>query len=86
MDIVKKGVLIRSTAKMGSGLGGVSVGRKLSGSTTLPTIITKVVGTPQMVFTNLIRTTHVNRTINRPLMSSMATRRYKRVDVANPRG
>jgi len=29
--------------------------------------------TPQMVFTNPIMTTHVNRTINQPLMSSMAT-------------
>jgi hypothetical protein len=86
MDVVRKGVLIRSITKLGSGLGGVLIGRKLSGSTTLPTITAKVVGTPLMVFTNLIMTTHVNMTIDLSLMSSMAARRYRSVDVANPRG
>jgi hypothetical protein len=46
MDVVRKGVLIKSTAKLGSGLSGVSIGTKLNESTTLPTIITKVVRTP----------------------------------------
>jgi hypothetical protein len=63
MDVVKRGVLIGSTTKLGSGLGGVSVGWKLNGSSALPTTI-RVVGTPQMVFTNLIMITHVNRTAN----------------------
>jgi hypothetical protein len=45
MDVVKRGALIRSITKLGSGLCGVSTKKKLNGSTTLPTTITKVVGT-----------------------------------------
>jgi hypothetical protein len=44
MDVVKRGILIRSTTKLSSGLGGVST-RNLSQSSTLPTTI-GVVGTP----------------------------------------
>jgi hypothetical protein len=62
MDIVKKGILIGFVEKLGSGLGGVLTRRKQNGSTTLLTTITKVFGTFQIVFTNLIMTTHVNRT------------------------
>jgi len=46
MDVVKRGVLIGSTTNMGSGLDGVLAGRKLNESTTLPTTIIGVVGTP----------------------------------------
>jgi hypothetical protein len=46
MDVVRRGVLIGSTTKMGNGLDGILAGRKLSGSTTLPTITIGVVGTP----------------------------------------
>jgi hypothetical protein len=46
MDVVKRGVLIGSTTKMGNGLDGILAGRKLSGSTTLPTTNIGVVGTP----------------------------------------
>jgi hypothetical protein len=63
MDVVRRGILIGSTTKLGSGLGGVLARWKLNGSSTLPTTI-GVVGTPQMVFTNLIMTIHVNRTTN----------------------
>jgi hypothetical protein len=49
---------------MGSGSKEISTRRKLSGSTTLPTTTTRVVGTPQMMFNNSIMITHVNRTIN----------------------
>ncbi len=87
MDVVKRGVLIGSTTKMGSGSGGVLVGRKLSGSITLSTLTIGVVGTPQMVFTNPILITHVNMTIDQPSMSSMATKRYTRsVDAMNSKG
>jgi hypothetical protein len=61
---IKRGILIRFVAKLGSGLGGVSVGRKLSGSRALPRVTTRVVATHQMVFTNLIMTTHVNRIVD----------------------
>jgi hypothetical protein len=72
MDVVRRKILIRSTTKLGSGSGGVSIGRKLNGNLTLPTTTTKVVGTPQMVFTNpIITTTHVNRIADQPLMNSM---------------
>ncbi len=64
MDVVKRGVLIGSIEKLGSGLGGILARKKLSGSSALPTTTIRVVGTPQMVFTNLIMTTHVNRTTN----------------------
>jgi hypothetical protein len=39
-----------------------------------------------MVFTNSIMTIHVNRTIDRPPMSSMATRGYKSANEMNLRG
>ncbi len=71
---------------MGSGLNGISARKKLSGSSTLPTTTNGVIGSPHMVFTTLIMTTHVNRATNQPLMNSMATRKYKSADAMNPRG
>jgi hypothetical protein len=61
MDVVKRGVLIGSIAKLGNGLNGVLTRKKLSGNMTLPITTIGVVGTFQMVFTNPIMTTHVNR-------------------------
>jgi hypothetical protein len=84
MDVVKRGVVIGSIAKLGSGLSGLSIGRKLSGSSALPIAITRVVGTPHMVFTNQIMTTHVNRIANQPLMSSMAIGGYKNANATTP--
>jgi hypothetical protein len=52
---------------------------------TLPTTIIGDVGTPQMVFTNPIMTTHVNRTIDQPPLSSMVVGRYISADVTNPK-
>jgi hypothetical protein len=46
MDVVRRGVLIGSIAKLGNGLGGISARRKLSGSSTLPIATIGVVGTP----------------------------------------
>jgi hypothetical protein len=39
-----------------------------------------------MVFTNLMMTIHVNKTIDRLLMNSIATRGYRSADAKNPRG
>jgi hypothetical protein len=64
IDVVKKGILIGFIAKLGSGSSGVSARRNLSRSSALLITTTGVVGTPQMVFTNLITTTHVNKTTN----------------------
>jgi len=86
MDVVKKGVLIRSTTNLGSGSSGVLARRKLSGNTTLPTITIGVVRTPQMLFTNPIMITLVNRIANRPSMSSMATKGNRSVDAMNLKG
>ncbi len=86
MDVDKRGVLIGSTTKLGSGSNRVSVRRNLNKSSTLPIATTRVVGTPQMVFANLIMSSHVNMTIDQPLMNSMATKRYKSVDAMNPKG
>jgi len=37
MDVVRRGILIGSTTKLGSGLGGVLARWKLNGSSALPT-------------------------------------------------
>jgi hypothetical protein len=50
MNVVRRGILIAFVAKLGSGWNGILIGRKLNGNTTLPTTTTRVVGTPQMVF------------------------------------
>ncbi len=68
-NVVKDGVLIGFVANLGSGLGGILVGRNLSQSSILPIVTIGVVGTPQMVFTNLIMTTHVNRIVDQPSMN-----------------
>ncbi len=86
IDVVRRGVLIGSIAKLDSKLGGVSTIRNLSWSLALLTITIGVVRTPQMVFTNPITTIHVNRTTNQPLMNSMAVGGYKNVDATNLRG
>jgi hypothetical protein len=49
IDVVKRGVLIGFVAKLGSELGGVWEARNLNKNSALPTTITGVVGTPQMV-------------------------------------
>jgi hypothetical protein len=71
IDVIRRGTLIGSTKKMVSRLGGVSVGRNPSRSSTLPTTITRVVGIPQMLFTNLLMAIHGNKTIDRPLINLM---------------
>ncbi len=86
MDVVRRGTLIGFVAKLGNGSSGVLAGRKLNGNLALPIVIIRVVGTFQMVFTNLIMTTHVNRTTDRPLTNSMFVGRYKSVDAMNLRG
>ncbi len=60
--------------------------RNLSQSLKLPTITTQVVGTPQMVFTNLIITIHVNMIVDRQSMSSMVAEGYINVNATNLRG
>jgi hypothetical protein len=82
INVVRKGVLIKSVSKLGNGSCGVLANQSLA----LPTVTTKVVGTLQMVFTNPIITTHVNKTANQPLMSLMVAKRYRTAGVTNPKG
>jgi hypothetical protein len=63
-NVVSSRILIGSTTNLSSGLDGILEGRNLSQSLALPTTNIGVVGTPQMVFTNMIVTTHVKRTAN----------------------
>jgi hypothetical protein len=59
IDVIRKGVLIGSATKLRSGLGGILAVRNLNQSSTLPISTIRVLGIPQMVFTNLT-ITHVN--------------------------
>jgi len=86
INVIKRGVLIRSVTKLGSGSSGVLAIRNLSQSLTLPTTTIGIVGIPQVVFTNWITTTHVNKTTNRPLMNSMVAGGYRSANVVHPRG
>jgi len=59
-DVVKRGILIRFTRKLGNESNGILTVRNLNQSLTLPIATIGVVGMPQMVFTNPIKTIHVN--------------------------
>ncbi len=74
-NVVKGGILIESTAKLGSGSSGIPIIRNLSRNSTLLTIIIRVVGTLQKVFTYLIMITHVHKIADQPLMNLMASGR-----------
>jgi hypothetical protein len=82
-NFVKGGVLIGSATNLGYRSKGVSAGRNLSKSSGILVTTIKVVGTPQMVFTNPIMTTLVNMTANQPPMSSITIERYRSTDVGN---
>jgi hypothetical protein len=86
-NVVRRGVIIRSATNLGRGLGRFSAGRNLNRSLGLPITNIGVVGTPQMVFTNLgIMTTHVNIIANQPPMYSIIIGRYRSTNAKNPRG
>jgi hypothetical protein len=86
MNVIRGGVLIGSSKKLGSGLEVIFVGRNLSQSSALPIITITVVGTPQMFFTNSILITHVNKITDQPLMNSMDVGGYRSVDATNKKG
>ncbi len=46
MDVIKRGVIIGSITKLGSGLGGILAERNLTRSSALPITTIGVVGTP----------------------------------------
>ncbi len=77
IDVVRRGISIRSTTKLGDESSGVLKGRNFNQNSTLSIATTRVVGIPQMVFTNPIMANHGNRIANRPLMSSMVVIRCK---------
>jgi hypothetical protein len=63
-NVVRGGILIGFATNLGSGSGGVLARKNLNQSPRLPILTIGVVGTPQMVFTNSIMITHVNKTAN----------------------
>ncbi len=71
INVIRRGVVIGCVAKLSSGSSGISTIRNLSQSLALLKAITRGVGILQMVFINSITTTHLNKSTNRPLMSSM---------------
>jgi hypothetical protein len=83
MNVVRRGVVIKFTTNLGHGSSRFSMGRNLNENSRLPIIITRIVGTPQMVFTSPIMIIHVNKTTYRPLMSSMIVGGYKSTYVEN---
>jgi len=85
IDVVRKGVLIRCVAKLGSKLSEVLAWRNLSGSFALLTTTTRVAGIPQMVFTNPIMVIHGNKTIDWSLMNSMDVGGYRSANFVHPR-
>jgi hypothetical protein len=76
MNVVKTGLVIEFVTNLGGGSDGFLT-RNLNRNSRLLTSNTTVVGTPQMVFTNPIMTTHVNKTVDQLLMSSIAIRGRK---------
>ncbi len=85
INVIGRGVLIRSVANLSSRSGGVSAIRNLNWSSALPIATTGVVSILQMVFINMITVTHVNMTTYWPLMNSMVVGRYKNANVVHPR-
>jgi hypothetical protein len=71
---------------LGNGSSGVPARRNMNWSLALLTTNIGVVGTPQMLFTNSITTTHVNKITDWPLTNSMLAKRYKSANVVNPKG
>jgi len=76
-NVIRSGVLMGFVMNLGCRSRRVSVKRNLNTSLKIPIIITGVVGTPHMVFTNMILTTHVNRIAYQPPMNSIAIGGYK---------
>ncbi len=58
IDVIKRGILIGFIAKLGNGSSGVLAIRNLNRSSTLPIVTTRVVGKPQIMFTNSITIIH----------------------------
>ncbi len=84
--VAMRGIVIRSVVNLSHGLGGFSMRRNLNKSLGLPAVNIRVVGTPQMVYTNPIMTTHVHKTIDIPLMSSITkvqTVKIQKEDIEN---
>ncbi len=82
-NFVKGGVVIGFAMNLGHGSRGVLVGRNLSRSLGTPLATIGVDGTPYMVFTNPIMTTHVNMTTDQPPMSSIIVGGYISTYVGN---
>jgi hypothetical protein len=67
--VTRRGRIIGSIINLSRGLGEFFTRRNLNRSLGLLAENIGVVGTPRMVFTNLITTIHVHKTIDRPPMA-----------------
>ncbi len=85
-DVVERGRVIGFATNLGCGLGGFLMKGNLNKSSKLPIKNIRIVGTPKMVLINPIMTTRVHKTTNQPLMNSIIARRYKSINVKNPKG
>jgi hypothetical protein len=85
MNVVRR-VVIGFAINLGHGSSGFSVGRNLNRSSGLAVANTRVVATPQMVFTNPIMTTHVHKTTHKSPRSLIDVGGYKSTNAKNPKG
>jgi hypothetical protein len=85
-NVTKRGIVIGLAINLNYGSNGLSMRRNLNRNSRLPMVNTRVVGTPQMVFTNPIMTTHVHKTTNRPHMSSIVVGGYRSTNIEDSKG
>jgi hypothetical protein len=85
-NVSKKGVIIRFVINLDRGSNRFSASMNLNRSSGLLTTNIGVVGTPQLVFTNPIMTTHEHKTIDKSPMSSITIRGYKNTNAKDSKG
>jgi hypothetical protein len=85
MNVGKKGIITEFAVNLSCESDKFSKGTSLNRSSGLPMTNTRVVGTPQMVFTNPIMIIHVHKTIDRPSMNLIVARGYRSTNAKDPK-
>ncbi len=86
MNVAKREIVIGSVVSLDHGLSRFFTGKNLNRSLGLSTTNIRVARTPHMVFTNIIMTTHVHKTINKPPMNLIAIKRFRNTNVEDLKG